>query len=52
MVKGWKAMRNWVYKMLLTVILVVIAFLAMDMVGVREYLISAELIGEPIILLR
>lgn len=41
-------MRDWFYKILLTVILVAIAFLAMDMVGVREYLINAELISEPI----
>ncbi len=42
-------MRDWFYKMLLTIILVAIAFLAMDMVGVREYLINAKMISEPIL---
>jgi len=41
--------RDWFYKILLTVLIVMIAFLAMDMVGVREYLINSGLISEPIL---
>ena len=45
-------MRDWIYKMLLTVILVAIVCLAMDMIGVREYLVNADLIDEPIYFIR
>ncbi len=45
-------MRDWIYKMLLTVILVAIACLAMDMIGVREYMVNADLIDKPIYLVR
>lgn len=41
-------MPDWIYKMLLTVIIVAIAYFTMDMLGIREYMVNADLVNEPI----
>lgn len=45
-------MRDWIFKLLLTVILVAITGLIFDMIGVREYMVNSDWIKEPIYLVQ